>query len=236
MKNRINFNQRLRLFLVAMVLFASGTLALADQDAKRVIDTYIAAVGGEEAVKSVTSSFVRMETEVQGMTLNITAKADVKNERLYQGTEMAGNVVQKTIVKDGKARIEAMGQVQELDAETAGNIVTQTYLFPELFYEDFGFEVSYVGKEKLEGKDVEVLEVATSAGSFKEYYSVESGLKLKTSGEVVGETAFSDYKSIGNGLIYPHNLSIKNPMLPMTMEMKVIELKLNVTFEDADFN
>jgi hypothetical protein len=68
-----------------------------------------------------------------------------------------------------------------------------------------------------------------------EYYSVSTGLKLKTSSEMTGDIVYSNYEEV-NGLKFPKLLTITNPMMPMAMEAKVISIELNKTLEDSLFN
>jgi hypothetical protein len=67
-----------------------------------------------------------------------------------------------------------------------------------------------------------------------EFYSVESGLKLRTSSDATGEITYSDYREV-EGVLFPMMLTIKNPMLPVALEAKIISVKFNQALSDADF-
>jgi hypothetical protein len=67
-----------------------------------------------------------------------------------------------------------------------------------------------------------------------EFYSVGSGLKIKTSSDATGEITYSDYQEV-DGVMFPMMLTIKNPMLPVALEAKMITVKFNQTLSDSDF-
>lgn len=98
-----------------------------------------------------------------------------------------------------------------------------------------GFTLEFLGTEEVDGQQANKLGVTASNGMVtNEYYSVENGLKLKTSSEATGEISYSDYQEI-DGVMFPMLLTIKNPMLPTALEAKMISVKFNQTLSDSDF-
>jgi hypothetical protein len=206
-----------------------------NQDAKTVIDKYIKAVGGFDKVSSVKNITMSMEVEMQGMLLQMKGTSDSENIRFVQETSMMGNVVQKTVLANGKGKVTAMGQEQELDENTVQSMKAQAYAFPEIHYADLGYELSLRGVEKVEGEDANMLIITTPNGmQTVEYYSVASGLKLKTSSEMAGDIVYSDYEEV-DGLKFPKKLTISNPMMPMALEAKVVSIVLNQNLDGAVF-
>ena len=207
-----------------------------NQDAKAIIDNYIKAIGGIEKVTAVKNISMSMEAEIQGMVLQMNGISDSENLRFVQETSMMGNVVQRTVMANGKGKVSAMGQEQELDDTMVQTMKSQAYAFPEIHYQDLGYELSLRGVEKVEGEDAHMLIITTPSGmQTVEYYSVSTGLKLKTSSEMTGDIVYSNYEEV-NGLKFPKLLTITNPMMPMAMEAKVISIELNKTLEDSLFN
>jgi hypothetical protein len=111
----------------------------------------------------------------------------------------------------------------------------QTYVFPEIFYEEMGFELKFEGTEEIDGQQSNKLSITAPNGMVTtEYYSIESGLKLKTSSAAAGDVSYSNYQEV-DGVKFPMMLSIKNPMLPTALEAKMVSVKINQELSDSDF-
>ncbi len=217
------------------ILRSEEQQVLVENDPVEIIASYIKAVGGEEKVKSIKNASMTAEANFQGQVIEIKTIADSENTRMMQSTAVGGNVMQKTLLVGGKGQMIMMGQVQELPEETAALLKPQTYVFPEQYYEEMGFTLEFLGTEDVEGQQANKLGVTAPNGMVThEFYSVESGLKLKTSSEATGEISYSDYQEI-EGIMFPMLLTIKNPMLPTALEAKMISVKFNQTLSDSDF-
>lgn len=204
-------------------------------DPETVISNYIKAVGGLDKVKAIKNVSLTGEANFQGQIIEIKTIADAENSRLMQSTSVGGNVIQKTLYSGGKGQIVAMGQVQDLPAEMTEMLKSQTYVFPELHYESMGFKLAFIGVEDLDGEKVNKLEITAPNGSVtNEFYSVNSGLKLKTSNAVSGDVMYSDYQDV-DGVKFPMTMTIKNPMLPVALEAKMKSVKFNQALSNSDF-
>jgi hypothetical protein len=204
-------------------------------DPATIIANYIKAVGGLDKVQAIKNASMTAEANFQGQVIEIKTVADAENARLMQSTSVGGNVMQKTLFNGGKGQMVMMGQVQELPDEMATMLKPQTYVFPEIHYETMGFKLAFLGTEEMDGEQVNKLEITAPNGMVtNEYYSVNSGLKLKTSSAATGEVMYSNYQEI-EGVKFPMALTIKNPMLPVALETKMISVKFNQSLSDADF-
>ncbi|MFC5193524.1 peptidase, M16 family protein [Algoriphagus aquatilis] len=204
-------------------------------DPATVISNYIKAVGGLEKVQGIKNASLTGEANFQGQIIEIKTVADAENARLMQSTSLGGNVVQKTLFSGGKGQMMAMGQVQELPDEMASMLKVQTYVFPEVHYEALGFKLAFIGTEDMDGEQVHKLEITAPNGMVtNEFYSVNSGLKLKTSSAATGDIMYSDYQEV-DGVKFPMMLTIKNPMLPVALETKMKSVSFNQQLSDADF-
>lgn len=213
----------------------SSEFSVVENDPATVIANYIKAVGGKDKVNAIKNAKMVMEASIQGQVLELSSIADAENSRMIQTTSMGGNVLQKTMFVNGKAQVMAGGQVQELPDETAAMLKPQTFVFPEERYEEMGFTLAYAGVEQIDGEDVHVLDITAPVGILtKEYYSVATGLKVRTSSDATGEINYSDYQEV-DGILFPMTLSIKNPMLPVPMEAKIKSIEFNTTLTDSDF-
>lgn len=204
-------------------------------DVKTVISKYIEAIGGEDRVKSIKNASMTAEASIQGQAFQIQTISDSENSRLMQSTSVGGNVIQKTLLVDGKGQMIVMGQAQDLPESTVSLLKAQTYVIPEQYYDEMGFEIAYIGIEDLQGTSVHKLELTSPSGIVtQDFYSVASGLKLKSSSGENGDVSYSDYQEV-DGIMFPMVLTIKNPMLPVALEAKIVSLKFNQTLTDEDF-
>lgn len=221
--------------LAEKIIRANDPIAILENDPVTVIANYIKAVGGEAKVKAIKNASMTAEANFQGQIIEIRTIADSENTRMMQSTSVGGNVMQKTLLVDGKGQMVMMGQVQELPEETTALLKPQTYVFPEQFYQEMGFTLEFLGMEEIDGQQTNKLGITSPNGIVtNEFYSVESGLKLKTSSEAAGDITYSDYQEV-DGVMFPMMLTIKNPMLPVALEAKMITVKFNQTLSDSDF-
>ncbi|WP_084120502.1 LolA-like protein [Aquiflexum balticum] len=206
-----------------------------ETDPAEVISKYIKAVGGKEKISKILNSVRVMEADFQGNIILMKGISDQQNGRMMQETSVMGNVVQKTIVVNGEGTISTMGQEQAITEEMMQMIKSQMYLFPEGHYEEMGFGLEIRGTEKISGEDVHALVITFPNGmKIMEYYSVRSGLKLKTSSDATGDIDYSDYQEV-DGILIPMTLTITNAMLPTALEGKVTSILFNQELTDADF-
>lgn len=202
---------------------------------KSVVDKYIKAAGGLERVSAIKNMQMTMETEIQGMKLIVKSVTDQENNRLLNVTEMNGDQVAKTIIKDGKGKIISMGQEQALTEDQLKTMKSQTYVFPELYYEDLGYTVTYAGLEEEEGVKSHKLLIEDGNGTETyEYYSEETGLKIKTVSELAGTIEYLNYEE-REGLMIPTKMVISNSMMPMPMEAFIQTVKFNQELTDEMF-
>jgi hypothetical protein len=221
----------------AINMYPTGSerISVIENDPATVINNYIKAVGGQEVINKIKNSVLIMEADFQGNAITIKGISDQENGRMIQETSVMGNVAQKTVLVNGKGTMSAMGQEQELTEEMVSMLKAQTFVFPESRYEELGYKMELQGTEKVEEEEAHKL-IITAANGMKtvEYYSVASGLKLRTSSDATGEITYLDYSEI-EGVKVPTRLSIKNPMLPVALEAKLVSLKFNQELSDEDF-
>ena len=222
----------------AHVVAEEGSIKVKDENSvKEVIDNYIKATGGESKMKAIYNVEMNMEAEIQGMKLLIQGITDQKNERMLNVTEVNGNVMSKTVVKDGAGTVSAMGQEQTLtDEQVAAVLKNQIYAFRELYLDDLGIAVTFEGTAEVEGEQAYKLAFdAGGDGNTTEYYSVASGLKLQTESPAAGKIVYKDYKEV-DGLMMPMTMVITNSMLPMPLKANITSIEFNQELDDSVFN
>ncbi|PZX47108.1 M16 family metallopeptidase [Algoriphagus chordae] len=201
-----------------------------------VIENYIEAIGGKSAVGSIKSAKMVMDAEVMGQQLKIEQIFDNSAMRYAQNTLVGGNVMQSSRIKEGKGVVSGQGQSIDMTDEQVDAAKLDTYFLPEFYYETMGYTLTLDGIKDVEGTPAYKVIVATPLGaSVNNYYSVESGLKIKSENPVSGDTFFSDYQE-KNGVLIPMAQTIKSAMIPVPLEAKVTSLELNPELTEADFN
>jgi len=108
---------------------------------------------------------------------------------------------------------------------------------PELNMEKLGYSMKIVGAENVDGEKAYKLEVKDSQGNTKyEFFSADSGLKLKTIAQQQGMSVTTLYKNYTEveGIKYPYSAITK--MGPQEMPLTITELSVNKGVDDSVFN
>jgi hypothetical protein len=217
--------------------FPAKEMKMADANisAENVIENYLNAIGGKAAAQAVKTAKMTLEADVMGNPLSIAIVFDAENSAYGQKTSVMGNVMQATKIKDGAAEISAQGQSMQLTGAQLEEAMINAYLFPEAWYSEKGYTATLDGLKDVDGVAAYKV-VFESAGGAKlvNYYSEETGLKIKNENPASGDTFFSDYQEKG-GVLLPMMWTIKSAMIPVPLEAKVTNLEINPAITDADF-
>lgn len=218
--------------------FPAKEIEMADASitADKVIENYISAIGGSEKASAIKAAKVTMSANVMGTALGLSFVYDDANMRFSQKTSIAGNVMQSSVLKDGKGTVSAQGQTIEMTADQIEAGRLSSFFLPELYFGSMSYTLALDGIKDVEGTQAyKVIITSPSGASTINYYAVESGLKIKNENAQAGDTFYSDYQE-RNGVLIPMAYTIKSPMIPVPLEAKVESLELNPTLTDADFN
>jgi len=199
------------LFLSAILL--AGSCATNKVDA--VIGRYYRAIGGYDQLKAIRSLHLVGAHQENGMTINFDFAWQRPNVRrvnwrlsdsLYGAEGFDGQRPWEVFV--GEA------QVRTLEGDKAA-AARRGAEFDESFvdYRTKGHQVAWIGREQLDGREVDHLRVTLTDGWIKDYYfDVESGLiaALSKSMPVHGEgdtvqslTRYQEYRDVA-GVLWPH--------------------------------
>jgi predicted Zn-dependent peptidase len=202
--------------------------------AEQVIDNYLQAIGGSEKAKSIKTGKMEAVAEIQGTKLTMVYVYDEANHAFNNKIQAMGNVLSNTTIRDGKAVVSAGGQTMELTDEQFEATKINMFIFPELHFEELGYSMELDGVKDIEGEDAYKLVITNPTGSQQiNYYSVASGLKIKSESAENGEVFYSAYQD-HEGIIYPMMSTIKNPMIPVPLEAKVEKLEFNISISEED--
>jgi predicted Zn-dependent peptidase len=215
---------------------AKQLVADAAMTAEKVLENYLTAVGGADKVAAVKSAKISMDANVMGTPLTIAFVYDSQNGRYGQKLSIAGNVMQKTSLVNGKGSMSVQGNTIEMAPAQLAEAQLNSYLFPEAVYKANGYTVSLDGLKDVDGKPAyKVIITAASGAKLINYYAQDSGLKIKYENPASGDTYYGDYQA-KNGVLLPMAWTIKSPQIPVPLEAKVTSLELNVPITDADIN
>lgn len=204
--------------------------------ATEVLDAYLTAIGGEDAAEQIKTTKISMSAEVQGNKLNMITVQDGESQVMVQRVLMGGNEVSKTLLKDGKATVSGMGQSQTLPDEQFEYLKMSMYIVPELQYETMGYTISSDGVKDIDGETAyKILITNPTGGEIVNYYSSETGLKLRSEDSISGVTSFGRYEEF-EGVLLPVQLSVESPMIPFPLKFEVDDLQVNVALTADELN
>lgn len=202
--------------------------------ANSIIEKYIAAIGGKDALQQLESVYMAATTEMQGMQLDLEMKKTSKNQ-FMQDIKMGGNSMSKTVLNGNKGYAMGQGQRKEFTDEEISKVKEEAAPFPELNYLT-NSNISFEGAETVGDKKVYVVKVTDNKTV---YYDTDTGLKLQenTSMEMQGQQVsqtilYNDYKAV-SGILFP--FSFIQSVGPQKMEFTVNEIKVNEGVLPTDF-
>ncbi len=209
--------------------------------AAMVIERYISALGGKESLQKVNSLSMSYDVSIPGappLKAMILQKRPNKY-RMELSAEGMGTV-QKQIY-NGKEGVNAGLQgKQKLEGEELEALALEAEMNPELNYLSEDYQVELTQIANVDGEKAYVLEVTDKLGKTRsEYYSVQSGLKLKSEsseetpqGMMSTTTKYSDYQEV-KGVMYPHSKTIVTG--PQTIKFSNGQIEVNGELSDEQF-
>jgi len=203
----------------------------ADMNVTKVLNAYIAKIGGKERLEKVNSVIMTAEAELQpGVMMNLEMKRTNKNQFSQEITAM-GQSVMKTVVGVDGGYMVMQGQRKDMSEDELKDVRAESSPFPEVNYLDGGVTLEKI--EKVDGEKAYKVKVDDETSI---YYSVETGLKIKeekTSQMGSQSTFYADYKEVG-GIMFPFKIS--QTMGPRKFDFIVKDIKVNEGVSDADFD
>src|SRR6185437_1398348 len=157
-----------------------------------VVNNYLKAIGGEDKIKGIKDFSYTAKGEVQGQEIELVNKYKAPDHMLLTVRLTSSNTdIQKELVNGDSVSLTSMGNAQQLNENTKKHIKESATPFPEIQYlnPNSGVKLSLEPlMAKVDDKDAYVVDVSIdSENPTKEYFDVETGLKLKK--EVTSGTA-----------------------------------------------
>lgn len=219
---------------------AKPAAALPTVDA--VLENYVKALGGKEAIQKATSYAMKGKIELPAMgasgPMEMASKAP--NKAYMKSTfEGLGDFIQ---AYDGKVAWsnDPMSGFRELSGVELAAMKISSDFYRDLRMKELYKSLTVKGREKVGEASAIVLEALPSEGSPSKYYFDEKTwllMRLDTvaegpQGALPTETYSEDYRVI-EGVKLPHRLRIVNPAFALTVTVE--EIKPNVAVDDAKF-
>lgn len=203
---------------------------------KSVIEKYINAIGGMDAIKKVNTIKVVADGEIQGQQLELTTTQKNPNKYAMKMVLKAMGMEITAVKFNGeKGSIAQQGQSQAMPEAMVNEFKSRTTIFEEVDLLNNLKNVSLEAIEKVNGEDAYKLVVDKEGKKTIRYYNVNSGLFVKQvekKGNMEQATEMGDYKVVKD-VKFPY--SIKSNMGPTSIEFKVTTILVNEGVTDADF-
>ncbi|MGB3590950.1 MAG: pitrilysin family protein [Nonlabens sp.] len=202
--------------------------------AQMVLDNYIKAIGGTDAVKSVkTMDMMAIFVTPRGELVLNTKYAN--NDQSMMTMKQGGMVLSKQVYNKGKGSMGGMmaGGDREMTEKELMDAKKGAALFPEL---TMTADAELVGAERMEDSNVYEIKWSDTKSSF---YDIQSGLKIadkdvleSPQGEIVNLMKYSDYKE-KSGVMFP--MTITQSVMGQNLKFEVKDMKVNPTFKEGTF-
>lgn len=210
----------------------------------QIISNYIKAIGGEEAIKKITSLQQTGEMEVQGQKLAVNIKNMAPNLSSME-LSMMGQTAMKQVYNGKTGYSMQMGQKAELTGDDLAEKKDDKGYGTQLYYATDGTKIESAGTAKVGTVDAFKLNITSPSGKKKtEYYDAKSGLLLKEEStskkgtvEMSQSTEYSNYKKVGE-ILFPFTLtqSVSTPQGSQEFSIVIKDIKINPPLKAEDFN
>ena len=150
--------------------------------AEKVIDDYIKAIGGAEAIESIDNTVMNMKMEVPGapQALDVEILHMKPNYFLFDAKMEGMGSVQKQVYDGKSGKVTSMQGNQTMEGDDLKDMAIESYLVPETHYAEKNVETELVEMANVNGEAAYAVEVTYPTGTKKtDYYSAETGLKIQ---------------------------------------------------------
>jgi len=206
--------------------------------AHEIIDNYLEAIGGRDLFTEVEDRITIMRGTAMGQNLTILVKQKLP-AKLYQ--EIKVGEMKQNVYFDGERGMMVMGDKNiEIEKKELEKLKVEATMKMLLDPEAYGLTISLEGVEQVDSIDCYVVKMVLPSGlRWQQYYSIETGLKLKEIKELhtqqglfEQESFYSDYRNVSD-LKFPFKI-VQN-MGMQKVELNVSSIKLNTGISDDVF-
>ncbi len=203
---------------------------------KSVLENYINAIGGKDAINKVKSFEQIGSMNMSGMALDVNIKMKDLT-KFKMSVNMGAMELMSQVMNGDKGFMSQMGQKEPMDEAMMADVRQTADLMSALSYERYGMTATLLGVDMMDNEEVYVIEFKRPDGTTsKESFGVLSGLKLRgesVDGEgVLSVTLYEDYVT-SSGVKFPGKLVQSADQQEVTFTFK--EIKINPKLDDKDF-
>lgn len=242
MKYLALFSTAILVFIINSNLFATSntdsTNNSESMDPKLILEKYIDAIGGKDALSKVEDRTTIMRGTAMGQALTIIVKQKAPN-KMRQEVKAGG--MDQTIIFDGeKGVMKVATQNIDVTGKELEQLKIEASMELLLDPESYGVKLSYEGIEKVGDNNAHKIKMTLPSGiRWFAFFDVESGLKVKEQKEMQTKmglieqvVTFENYTEV-DGIKYPFKLT--QSYGPQSVEMTVSSVKVNKGLADDIF-
>jgi zinc protease len=207
-----------------------------------ILDKYIAALGGKDAIKNVTSvlQIGTFEAPEAGLKGSAEGYSKLPNKFLQKiNIEGIGVFVRGYDGKIGWFDDPTMG-TGEITGQELAQTLSLSDLHRDIKYRQLYKALTFSGKEKVGDSEAYVIEAVPPQGKpEKLYFDISTGLLVRQdivvispTGETSTQTFYEDYRDVG-GVRMPFTVRQVSPALSFVTRLS--DIKVNVPIDDAKF-
>ncbi|MBI1265791.1 MAG: insulinase family protein [Cryomorphaceae bacterium] len=207
--------------------------------AQTVINAYFNSIGGMDQMKKLNTLVEVGKMNLGPMALDFTRKFK-DNNKMLMVVEMGGQVFMRQALDGERGSSSQMGQTENVEGDELAGLKKEADLMYLNRPDQYGLTPVLKGIGSIDDQPVYVLDLM-KGGALKstEYFSVESGRRLRSSesvdtpqGAMEIVVDYSNFKTT-NGYTFPAN--IKQLVGPQVIEIVIDEMQINKRLTDSDF-
>lgn len=209
-----------------------------------VVKNYVAAIGGENALKGIKDIKTVSSGELQGMKLTITEMRKVPG-KLKVSVNAMGMTMQKIVFNNGKGYMEQQGQKANMEAAELAEYAEEADVLAVLTPEKYGKKYELKGMDQVNGVNAYKIEAIDKDGDKSvSFYDARTYLLIKKietqegpdGSKIALGTEYSDYREVPGANGYKIPYGIKIPLGPgMSISSTVESVEVNKNIADTEF-
>ena len=206
--------------------------------AEKVIKNYVAAIGGEAALRDVNTTLEVAEMTIVGAPFKpiATTKQMAPNKYKMEVVAEGMGTLMKQNFDGSNGYMEQQGRKIPMEEKELSSRKSSKGIFEELYMESSDIELETL--TTIEGKDAYKIKVTKDAETSYRYYDAETGYLLRTEetteaqGQSITTTVdYSNYKEVG-GIKMPYTMKVTAGPQSFTFDTKEVKINEGVTAED----
>jgi zinc protease len=213
----------------------SGAVEVTDISAEDVINTYLNAIGGLEAINDIQDVTTTATAAIQGMELKMVTRQKAPNKLLVE-TMMGNNVLSKQVFNGEKGKVTSPMGEQELEGEMLEQMKEGSAIVGETNYLQEGFSLELQGLETIDDRECyKILVTRPSGNESTAYYGVADGLKYREVSSTPQGNMVTNIKTYEEVEGYKFPKTISQSVGPQTFDVTIASIEINTGLGDELF-